>query len=267
MKLICKKRCLVKINSMLSQGKELLFVFIVLLFSNISLQAQQFNTDNYWTAPKGTQTTTLTTGQEFSLLMATAALLPKLEVNLGATLFDSRNDLQTSSYYSTTAYLKYTAYENSAKTGGVAIMAGTGVVPGYFQKGTLLPDSKSYWFTVPVTFPFFENTISWDIMPGMTYNKLEGLNVDTDYKSGFTYSSRVAFYKIIPQSSVVAEVFGTEGEAYSAPQYKVGVRWESKNVIVALTYGDCFEDVYGAGFEIGVMILSPEFLCFDGCRK
>lgn len=159
------------------------------------------------------------------------------------------------------------AYENESKTGGVGIMAGTGVVPGYFEQGTVLPDSKSYWMAVPVTFPLLDNTLSWDIMPGVTFNKLNVESVSTRYESGFTYSSRLAVYKIIPQSAIVGEVFGTEGDAHSDPQYRIGVRWESKHVIAALTYGDTLDSGRGAGVEFGIMFLSPQFLCFGGCEE
>jgi hypothetical protein len=242
-------------------------VYLLISGAVTSASAQQFNTDNYWTAPEGTETSTLTIGEEYSVLMFTAALLPQWEFNLGATLFKDEPRLNSSGHYSITAYVKYMVYENALQTGGVGIMAGTGVVPGYFQQGTVIPDSKSYWVSVPITFPFFDNTLSWDIMPGVTYNKLDDENISTGYDSGFTYSSRLAIYKVIPQSAIVGEVFGTEGQAYSDPKYRVGVRWESKHVIAAFTYGDTFDAGLGAGFEFGVMILSPQFLCFGECGK
>lgn len=248
------------------QSMKRLFVFFLFFFT-VSLQAQQFNTDNYWTAPYGTQTSTLTVGEEFSFLMFTAALLPKWEVNLGTTLFKDQPHLNSSGHYSITAYLKYMAYENASRTGGVGFMAGTGVVPGYFLKGTVTDDSTSYWVTAPITFPIFNDTLSWDVMPGVTFNKLEDGNFSTGYESGFTYSSRLAVYKVIPRSAIVGEVFGTEGPAFSDPQYRFGVRWESEHVIAALTYGNTFDKKPGAGVEFGVMILSPEFLCFGPCGE
>jgi len=257
------------IRSGFSDLRQQLVVLLLFLTVGAALpvRAQQFNTDNYWTAPEGTETSTLTIGEEYSFLMFTAALFPQWEFNLGATLFKDSPHLNSSGHYSITAYAKYMAYENAAKTGGIGIMGGTGVVPGYFQQGTVIPDAKSYWVSVPVTVPLFDNTLFWDIMPGMTFNKLDDENISTGYESGFTYSSRLAIYKVIPQTAIVGEVFGTEGQAYSDPQYRVGVRWESQHVIAAFTYGDSFDTGLGAGFEFGVMILSPEFLCFGGCGE
>lgn len=83
-----------------------------------------------------------------------------------------------------------------------------------------------------------------------------------------TWSARVAVYKIIPQSSIVGEVFGTTGEAYAEPQWKVGVRWEHMpRIVVAATYGRAFNGEPGARFEIGASVFTDPFLCFKGCRK
>lgn len=101
-------------------------------------------------------------------------------------------------------------------------------------------------------------------MPGATYNQEYGTQKETAW--GFLYSSRLAIYKIVPQSAIVAEVFGTEGDAYSKPQYKAGVRWESKYVIAALTYGGAVDGSQGGGIEFGVMVLTPPFLCMGGCK-
>jgi len=49
--------------------------------------AQQFNSDNYWTAPQGTETTVLTLGQHYSALLVTGALFSGWEFNVGATLY------------------------------------------------------------------------------------------------------------------------------------------------------------------------------------
>ena len=91
--------------------------------------------------------------------------------------------------------------------------------------------------------------------------------VDFDYGSnkktawGFTYSTRLAVYKIIPQSAIVGEIYGTAGELYSEPEYKIGIRWEPNNTVVpAITYGSELNGNPGPGFEIGVVIFSPPFL-------
>jgi hypothetical protein len=66
----------------------------------------------------------------------------------------------------------------------------------------------------------------------------------------------------------VGEVFGTEGEAYSPSEYKIGLRWEpSQYAVIALTYGQEFNGSNGAGFEFGIMLFTPPFACFGGCNK
>jgi hypothetical protein len=99
-------------------------------------------------------------------------------------------------------------------------------------------------------------------MPGALVDLDYGNNKETAW--GFTYSTRVAVYKVIPQTAIVAEFYGTEGKAYSKPEYKVGLRWEPNSYIIpAITYGGCFDGSPGAGFEIGVVIFSPQFLKKD----
>jgi hypothetical protein len=66
-------------------------------------------------------------------------------------------------------------------------------------------------------------------MPGALVDLDYGNNKETAW--GFTYSTRIAVYKVIPQTAIVAEVYGTEGKAYSKPECKVGLRW---NIIVIL---------------------------------
>lgn len=241
--------------------KLMVATFMLLLFS-ISGNAQQFNSDNYWTAPHGVATILATTGQNYSTLMNVAALFPAWEFNIGATLYREDKVANTTNHYSATFYVKHMFYENKAKTGGWAVMAGTGVYPGYLQSGTITTSFRSYWLNVPVTLPFFNNTLSWDILPGILFN----LDYSSSKKkaSGFTYSSRLAVYKIIPQSAIVGEVFGTEGDAYSSPQYKIGIRWESPIIVAALTYGAGFDGSKGGGIEFGIMIFTPPFLKIGG---
>jgi hypothetical protein len=64
--------------------------------------------------------------------------------------------------------------------------------------------------------------LSWDLMPGALENFEDGIDQKTSW--GFTWSTRLAIYKIIPKTAIVGEVYGTEGEAYSTPEYKVGLR-------------------------------------------
>jgi hypothetical protein len=54
--------------------------------------------------------------------------------------------------------------------------------------------------------------------------------------------------------------------AYSEPQYRAGIRWESKQLIIAATYSAAFDGSDGAGFEVGFMyVIDPKkFLCLGG---
>ena len=246
-------------------GKRCWALALLLTLFSVPSYGQQFNADNYWTAPHGTETSVVTVGQHYSSLIGVVTLFPTWELNLGGTLFKGDTATNTADHFSTTLYVKHMFYENAAKNGGWAVMAGTGVVPGYYQSGNLTDDSTSYWASFPVTFPFKGGDISWDVMPGYTVNKNSGASNDT--VSGFTYSTRLAIYKVIPQSAIVGEVFGASGDVYSEAQYRIGVRWESKYVITALTYSDAFDRSQGAGLELGILILSPQFLCFGGCSK
>lgn len=64
-----------------------------------------------------------------------------------------------------------------------------------------------------------------------------------------------------PKTAIVGEVYGTEGQAYSTPEYKVGLRWEPNDYIIpAITYSSNFEGGLGAGLEIGIVIFAPQFL-------
>ena len=238
---------------------------ILALLSCISApaHAQQFNTDNYWTAPHGVETSTLTVGQNYNFMMITAALFPQWEVNLGSTLYKNDETLNRTDNYSATAYVKYMGYENEAKNGGWGIMAGMGREGGYFESGNIVRNQNSYWAYAPFTLPFRDGDVSWDIMPGFVYNRKNAGTEDSAF--GWTYSSRLAVYGIIPQSAIVGEVFGVEGDVQADAKYRLGVRWESKYVIIAVTYSDAFTDAGGAGIEVGAMILSPAFLCFGGC--
>jgi hypothetical protein len=73
---------------------------------------------------------------------------------------------------------------------------------------------------------------------------------------GHAWCSRAAVYKVIPQSAIVGEVFGTAGEAYAEPSYRVGVRWESPRLVVAATYGNSFSGSGSPRFEIGAFFLT-----------
>lgn len=237
-------------------------LFVVLFCFSPDLRAQQFNSDNYLTMPHGTGTFVLTTGERNSGMVSSFALIKNFEFFVQAFLFrDIRVD-DYSQHFNTTVYAKYMFWVNEANTGGAAVFLGMGQSPGSFTQDGYSPLHKNYWTALPITIPFFNNTISWDIMPGAMVDLDYGNNKETAW--GFTYSTRVAVYNVIPKTAIVGEVYGTEGQAYSKPEYKVGLRWEPNSFIVpAISYGGSFDGSLGAGFEIGVVIFSPPFLKKD----
>jgi hypothetical protein len=68
----------------------------------------------------------------------------------------------------------------------------------------------------------------------------------------------LAAYKIVPQSAIVGELFGTEGEARADPQYMLGLRWESPELVIAATYGGGF-----GGAQGGALMRTPDFAALD----
>lgn len=230
-------------------------VFLILTGMSTAVCSQQFNSDNWWVLPHGVGSGVATLGQEYSTMYLGYGFAPKWEADVAITAYSE--DDNDAAYYSTTAYVKRLLYENEAQTEGVSVMAGIGQSPSYYQANVKVNKFKSYWAAVPITFSFADNMYSWDIMPGVLYNKEYGPNEETAW--GFSYSTRLAIYKIIPQSAIVAEVFGAAGDAEADAQYKVGVRWESKYVVAALTYGDGLEGNEGGGIEFGVIVLTPPY--------
>jgi len=179
--------------------------------------AQQFNSDNYLSKPHGVATLILTYGQRNSILMNTFSLFPNWEFTAAVYIYNDDDDPRTDDGYSTSYYLKYMFYENKAKTGGVAVKAGTGMDPGYLLDDVGLKDAfQTYWMNAPVTLPLFNNTVSWDLMPGASVTRDFGNNNETALS--FTYSTRMAWYALGPTMSIVGEVFGAEGEAISIPE-------------------------------------------------
>jgi hypothetical protein len=231
---------------------------LVLLLSRPA-HAQQFNSDNYLSKPHGVATVILTTGERNTMWMTTFSLFPRWEFTAAAYLYNTDNDPATDDGYSTSYYFKYMFYENKAKTGGFAAKGGTGMDPGYITSYGLQDAFQTYWVNAPVTFPLFDNKVSWDLMPGMSVTR----NFGTDDRTApsFTYSVRLAWYPRNMETSLVGEVFGAEGDVRSIPEYKVGIRWEpNQSAVLALTYGQEFDGNKGAGFEIGVMLFTPPFL-------
>jgi hypothetical protein len=241
----------------------LTFVFILLFKSS---HGQQFNSDSYISKPHGMATIILTTGQRNTMFMNTFSLFPKWEFTVAAYIYRGDEDRLTDDGYTLSGYAKYMFYENEAKTGGFATKAGYGLDPGYLDGDEKVKDaSETYWMNAPATIPFFNNKLSWDIMPGASMTLKYGNENKTAW--AFTYSTRLAYYPYSPKLALVGEAFGTEGQVESDPEYRGGLRWEpSQYANIAFTYGAKFSGSRGAGWEIGVMLFSPPFACFKGCK-
>lgn len=234
------------------------------VFAN-SAQAQQFSGDNQWVAPYGVGTFVATVGQEYSQFYAIASLVPEWEFNAQFTHFYDDPAERSDSYTATGLYVKRRLKENEAQTSGYAFLAGTGSYPEHVELGERNTALKSWWAMGVATYNFADDRVLWDILPGVSYNTDEGGTGANAW--AFTYSSRVAVYDVIPQSAVVAEVFGAAGEAYAKPSYRFGVRWESPKVVIAVTYANAFDGSGGAGFEVGVMYFTEPRFCFGGCKR
>lgn len=238
-----------------------IYITIFLLYGiYLKGYSQQFNSDSYLTMPHGTGTMIFTTGQRNSTLYMAMAVLPNFEVTVSANLYFPTDSLKSFRRFTSNVFVKYMFWVNEAKNGGGGIFLGMGQSPGYFNgENEYSQMRKNYWTAVPITIPLFNNTLSWDIMPGAL--------VDFDYENnkktawGFSYSTRLAIYKVIPKTAIVGEIFGTEGDAYSKPEYKAGFRFEPNDYIIpAITYGACLDGSKGAGFEAGIMIFTSAFM-------
>lgn len=240
-----------------------LLPILILLFAPVNnAGAQQFNSDNYLTMPHGTGTFVLTAGERNSTMFATFSLLPKFELNFSTAMFWENKTTNSPQYFTTNFFAKYMFWVNKNNNGGAAVFLGMGRFPGYYDQNGYSAFHKNYWTSIPVTFAFLNNAVSWDIMPGALVDFDYGNDKETAW--GFTWSTRVAVYKIIPKTAIVGELYGTEGEVSSKPEYKVGLRWEPNDYIIpAITYGARLDGGKGAGFEIGIVIFSPPFLKKD----
>jgi hypothetical protein len=242
-------------------------LIIIVMFYSLMIRAQQFNSDSWIAKPHGTITLIPTVGQRSSMLMSTYSLFPNWEFTYAGYLYNKDNDILTDDGRSTALYAKYMFYQNEEETGGASVKFGTGLFPG-FIKGESSRDNafNTYWVNFPSTIPFFNNMLSWDIMPGVSMTREYGPEKEHD-QWGFTYSTRLAYYPFSPKWAAVGEVFGQEGQVYAKPEYKIGVRYEpSYHFNWALTYGQEFSGNEGAGIEIGVMIFTPQFACFSECK-
>ena len=238
-------------------------LFGLMVLMAVSIQAQQFNSDSYLSKPAGTVTTILTAGQRNEMLMLTFSLLPRWEFTTSVYIYNADSDPSTAEGYSSSLYGKYMFYENKAKTGGFAVKAGTGLEPGYLEPDNSLHDAfRTYWANAPATVPFFNNKLSWDLMPGFSATRKLNTNANSGTTWAFTYATRLAWYPISPKWSAVGEVLGAEGQGTSKPEYRVGPRWEpNQHIVIAITYDQEFRGTNGAKWEGGVMLFSPQFLC------
>ena len=235
------------------------FTFALLTINAYRAESQQFNTDNYLTMPHGTGTFVITAGQRNATLLSSFALIPKFEFFFQGNLFRDYRVENYVQHFTTTVYAKHMFWVNKENNGGGAAFLGFGRSPGYYANTEYTELHKNIWTAFPVTIPLFKNMVSLDLMPGGMVDI--GAKDRDEIAWGFTWSTRVAVYKIIPNTATVIEVYGTEGQAYSKPEYKVGLRWEPNDFIVpAISYSSQLEGGYGAGLEFGVVIFSPQFL-------
>ena len=239
----------------------------MMVLSMMRVHAQQYNSDSWLSKPHGTVTIIPTVGERNSMIMTTYSLFPKWEFTIAGYLYNNDGNPLTNDGYSASLYAKYMFYQNKAGTGGASVKAGTGMRPGTINSEDREKDAfKSYWVNFPCTVPFFNNKLSWDLMPGTSMTKNYGDSQTVAW--GFTYSTRLAWNPFNPQWALVGEVFGTEGENKAIPEYRIGIRWEpSQYAVFAVTYGHEFNGSEGAGFELGVMIFTPRFACIGGCDK
>jgi hypothetical protein len=226
--------------------------------------AQQFNSDNYLSKPHGVATLIVTGGQQSKTWITTVSLFPNWELTAAAYLFNGDEDRTTGEGYSTSFYAKWMLHENKEKTGGFAVKFGGGMKPSYVLDGAgFSTASKTLWTNAPVTLPFLDNKLSWDIMPGASVTREYGESEQT--VGAFTYATRLAWYPFNPQMAIAGEVYGAEGGSEAIPEYRIGLRWEpSQYAVFALTYDDEFNGTKGAGIEFGVMLFTPPFARLGG---
>ena len=254
-------------SSVYIKPRVLIVVLLIFISTPIRLLAQQYNSDSWVSKPHGTVTIIPTIGQRNTMIMNTFSLFPRWEFTIALYAYNDDNDPATDDGHSSSLYAKYMFYENANATGGASVKAGTGMFPGTINPENRTNDAfQTFWVNFPCTVPFFNNKLSWDIMPGASLTR--HTNEEKENALAFTYSTRLAYYPFNLEWAVVGEVFGTEGQLTTIPEYKIGVRWEpTQSSTFALTYGQEFNGVNGAGFEFGVMLFSPRFACFGGCDK
>jgi len=240
-------------------------LFCIVVITSNTTKAQQFNSDSWISKEHGTVTVIATYGERNSMLMNTFSLLPGWEFTAAAYIYNDDDDPTADDGYSTSLYAKYMFYENESKAGGFAVKLGTGLDPGYLDGTDRVNDAfQTFWTNAPITIPFLNNMLSWDIMPGASVTKNYGEEETTVWY--VTYSTRLAWYPTSPKWAVVGEIYGSAGDLNVKTEYRAGLRWEPDQYTnICLTYDDEFGGNYGGGFEIGLMIFSPPFFCLGGC--
>jgi len=228
--------------------------------------SQQYNSDSWLSKPHGMVTIIPTFGQRSSMIMNTFSLFPGWEFTVAGYMYNKDNNPLTDDGFSASYYGKYMFYQNKAETGGASVKAGTGLFPGTIDGKNRTKDAfRTFWVNFPCTLPFFNNELSWDLMPGASMTRKYGPEKTNAW--AFTYSTRMAWYPVTPQWSIVGEIFGAEGQRIAKPEYKIGWRFEpTQFAVFAITYGNKFNGTKGAGFEIGVMLFTPQFACFGPCK-
>ncbi len=241
-------------------------VILGFVTTGTSLKAQQFNTDNYVAMPYGMATFCITVGQRNALVLPSFSLARNWEFFIGANLIWDDEDRNAEDHFQTILYAKYMIYENPAKNAGLAVSFGTGGFPGYQQKDQRMGSFRNYYIYTPVTVPLFNNTLSWDLNPGVLTDVNGGVDQD-ELEWGFTYSTRLAIYKVIPNTAIVGEVYGSVGKISAKLEFNAGLRWEPYDQLnVSLTWGSSTDGSRGPGFQLGVLIYAPKFIC-KGCRR
>jgi uncharacterized membrane protein HdeD (DUF308 family) len=237
---------------------------VLLVFGAVTAKAQQFNTDNQWVAPHGVATLVPTVGEEYAQMYFTAALIPEWEFNAQFTHYYDDPRLDSDDYTVTNLYAKHRLSQNEAETQGYALMFGTGLFPGHLAENQVTRAFENYWANAIATYGWNDDQFLLDIMPGVLYN--DDLDGTGEGAWGFTWSSRLAIYDIIPETAIVGEVFGTEGDAESPATYRFGLRYETEKWILSATYSDAFDGSQGAGFELGLMYFTEPRFCLPRCR-
>jgi hypothetical protein len=127
------------------RGWLVALLFLTLSAISSSIFSQQFNTDNWWVLTHGVGLGVANVGQNYSSMYLGYGFAPKWEADVAITIFDENSTDEAAAHYSTTAYVKRLLHENEAETGGVAVMAGIGQSPGYYQSGIKIDKFASYW--------------------------------------------------------------------------------------------------------------------------